>query len=178
MLPEFAKDNSFIITTRNYLPKGSLLDIIVGNNISHFEYESNNHTNISEYLKSDIINLLVMFGLIPNSITEASLTCNDLDWNGSLSENEKIIIAITKALINPTPFIVMCGVASNVRITSQQYKLLDIVKSKLSGKKQFALIYTDNDMNNPSIEQMPTQSLSFVEEVVECIGQDKPSDLI
>lgn len=91
VLPEFAKDNSFIITTRNYLPKGSLLDIIVDKNISYFACESNNNENILEYLKSEIINLLVIFGLIPNSITEEVLTCNASDWNELLNENEKMM---------------------------------------------------------------------------------------
>jgi len=173
VLPEFAKDNLFIITTKNYLPKGSLLDTMVSKNISYFECDSNNNKDMLEDLKYKIVNLLIIFGLIPNSITEEALTCYDSDWNNLLNENEKTIIAITKALISPTPFIVMCGITSNMRIKSSQYKLLDILRTQLSSKKQFALIYTEADISNLDVEQIPSdKQLSFVEEVVECIGQD------
>ena len=51
--------------------------------------------------------------------------------------------------------------------------MIDILKAKLSSKKQFALIYTETDLNNQDVEQIPAdKQLFFVEETVEYLGQD------
>ena len=167
--PESAKGNICFIPQHSFIPRGTLLEILLyplkfqkplvndSSSVIMDEYKMYLPINSNDeevQIGSSVVNILQIMArakhllkvakLLPCVIKNNELESENINWNERLSGGEKQKLGIIRAILTDSTFIIMDEATSALDIKNKQI-IYEMVKENVMKLENYIVIYTDHD---------------------------------